>query len=296
MKIAALLAAYNRKDKTLACLESLYGQQLPPGCSLDVFLTDDASGDGTAEAVKCRFPGVRVLSGTGSLFWAGGMRHTWKEALRHPYDYYLLVNDDTVLSDRAVCVVMGLTPPQAAPLAGASVIAAGDRRPLEGIVIGATADPAGHLSYGGRRLGAKGRWSSHPVHSADSYLECDFGNANIMLVSRSVVDAIGILSPAYTHALADYDYSLKARKAGFPVRVAPGILGSCIDDHGRNWMSPRTRLSDRIAYLRSPKGLAYKEYLYFIRNHFPRSYPAAFIKLWLKTLFPQLWDRFKQTH
>ena len=76
--------------------------------------------------------------------------------------------------------------------------------------------------------------------------------------------------------------------------MAPGFLGSCVDDHGNNWMPQKTSFKQRIQYLKNPKGLAYKEYLQFIRSHFPLSYPTAFCKLWLKTFFPFLWETFKK--
>ena len=47
--IAVLITCYNRKDKTLLCLESLFKQQgLGIDFSLAVFLVDDGSTDGTA--------------------------------------------------------------------------------------------------------------------------------------------------------------------------------------------------------------------------------------------------------
>ncbi|HYE55805.1 MAG TPA: glycosyltransferase, partial [Chitinophagaceae bacterium] len=76
MKIAVLLTTFNRKQKTLACLQSLQQQILPGNVSLEVFLTDDASSDGTAETVLQQFPSTHVFIGTGFLYWAGGMRHT----------------------------------------------------------------------------------------------------------------------------------------------------------------------------------------------------------------------------
>ncbi len=115
-----------------------------------------------------------------------------------------------------------------------------------------------------------------------------------MMVPREVVKKIGILSADYTHSIADFDYTLRAKKAGFNVVVAPGILGHCTDDHGNNWKSSGVSLKDRIRYLKSPKGLAYKEYLHFIKLHFPSHLPVAFFKLWLKTLFPVVWDKFKR--
>ncbi|RYE16254.1 MAG: glycosyltransferase, partial [Sphingobacteriaceae bacterium] len=85
MQIAVLLTTYNRKQKTVTCLEHVFNQQLPVGVEISVYQTDDASSDGTAEAVRQQFPQVILLNGTGQLFWAGGMRYTWSEALKKDY-------------------------------------------------------------------------------------------------------------------------------------------------------------------------------------------------------------------
>lgn len=281
MKIAVLLTTYNRREKTVACLQSLQAQTLPQGVALEVFLTDDASIDGTPQAVKSVWPDAHVFHGNGSLYWAGGMRHTWREAVKQKPDFYLLLNDDTVLAENAIAVLLNCS------------TICGDQSPA--ICIGATCDSdSGELSYGGWTLQGKRRWKSRRVHSATTVVDCDFGNANILLVPHEAVATIGILAAHFTHSLADYDYTLKAKKAGFRVLVAPGFLGHCTDDHGRNWKSSATTLKERIAYLKSPKGLAYGEYLRFIRDHFPLSLPSAFVKLWMKTFFPFIWDTLKK--
>lgn len=283
MTIAALLATYNRKDKTITCLESLKKQELPQNTGVQVFLTDDASSDGTSETVKACFPEVKIYKGTGLLFWAGGMRNSWGEALASKPDYYLLLNDDTVLTDNAVSELIKYCTSQTR----------GDMSPP--ICIGSTMDTqTGEISYGGKKLRSKSRIANDKVFSKTDLMECDLGNANIMLVPRQVVEKIGILSKAFTHSLADYDYTLRAKKAGFKVMVVPGVLGYCTDDHGRNWKSNDVTLKERIRYLKSPKGLAYNEYLNFIKEHFPLHLPSAFLKLWMKTLFPFVWDHLKK--
>jgi len=279
MKIAVLLTCFNRKEKTLQCLKELANQQLPEGVELSIYLTDDASSDGTAAAVRQAYPSVHLFHGTGNLFWAGGMRFTWKKALSSGADFYLLLNDDTVLRQNAVEILLRHCHYTADPC----------------ICIGSTVDQfTGKTSYGGSQLTAKRRWKSSLIDAPEQFRKCDFGNANIMLVPKEIVQKIGILSDHYTHSLADYDYTLRARQSGFEVLIAPGFLGACVDDHGNNWKSKNTSLKERIAYLMSPKGLAYKEYLKFIRDHFPLSYPSAFLKLWMKTFFPVIWDNFKK--
>lgn len=276
VRIAALLTTFNRKDKTLACLQSLSKQNLLSNTSITIHLTDDGSSDGTADAVKSYYPEAHIYHGNGSLFWAGGMRSSWSSALGKGYDYYLLLNDDTFLTETAVQTLLS------------------HPRSSSSICVGTTADAEGKLTYGGRKIKNKVFVSDYRVYSENSFLDCDLGNANIMLVAAGIVQRIGILSQNFTHGIADYDYTLKARKAGFGVVVAPGILGMCVHDHGKNWKPSGTSLKERIAYLKSPKGLAYKEYLEYIKDHFPLYYPSAFTKLWVKTLFPSVWERLKK--
>ena len=282
MKIAVLLTTFNRREKTVTCLQQLRVQRLTDDIALSVYLTDDGSKDGTAEAAATAFPGIHIFHGNGSLFWAGGMRKSWNEAKKDDPDFYFLLNDDTVLKDDTICCLLDTYNDASTKYS----------KPV--ITIGSTQNEQGKTSYGGWKL-TSSKKITHTVlvENNETFAECDLGNANIMLVPREIVNSIGILSGKYTHGIADYDYTLTAKEKGFPVVVAPGILGFCVDDHGNNWKSANTTLKERIKYLYSPKGLAYKEYMQFIKTHFPSHYPEAFSKMWLKTLFPAIWDRFK---
>ncbi|MBE0573823.1 glycosyltransferase family 2 protein [Candidatus Dojkabacteria bacterium] len=283
MKVAILITSHNRKGKTIACLESIKNLNYPLKILIDIFLVDDGSIDGTGEAVKAKFPQVKVIQGDGNLFWAGGMNRAWKEALKQKFDGFLLLNDDTILFPSALDEIIETHKE------------AQERYKQEGIYIGTTQDPTTHkYTYGGHKIINKFNGKSTPViPEKGKSKECDFANANIMFVSKSVVDTIGVLCERFTHAVADYDYTLRVSKKGIPVLVCPSYLGTCEDDHGNNWLSANTTLKERIKYLKSPKQLAYNEYLFYIKRHFPFYLPIAFIKLWGKTFFPSIWDKYK---
>jgi GT2 family glycosyltransferase len=281
-KLAVLVTCYNRRDKTLPFLDSLISQPAFSRLHPDIYLMDDGSTDGTAAAVKDKYPQVNVVTGTGSLFWAGGMLAIWKHAIaQQPYDMFLLLNDDVLLFpdslERLLNCYSGLSDNGT-------------------VLIGSTLSAVTHkISYGGHAL-------YRPDH-ANYYLlkpdeqepvSCQLANANIFLVDAKTVAKIGLFSDAYTHYLADFDYSITAHRAGLGVWVAPGYYGYCEDDHGVNWLPGSYSLKERIKYLYSPKGLAYKEYLIYIKKHFPADYVSALSKLWLKTLFPVIWDKFKR--
>ena len=281
-KCAILITCHNRKDKTLAFLKSLTAQSSWDALQKEVYLLDDGSTDGTADAIKVHFPFVIIIKGTGNLFWAGGMRFLWQHVLNQKtYDLYFLFNDDVVLLDGALEKLTNCH---------------GALSEKGTILIGSTLSPVSNkISYGGNLLYRLNHAKYHVVtpHQKEP-LPCHLGNANIFLVDAATVDKIGIFKDAYTHYLADYDYTLTAFKADLNVFVAPGFYGYCEDDHGVNWLSGNHSLEKRLQYLFSPKGLAYKEYLFYIREHFPADYLGALIKLWMKTLFPIIWDKFKK--
>lgn len=285
-QVAILLTCHNRKAKTLACLASLFKAKPLSGYQLDVFLTDDGSTDETEAAVKELYPQVTVLKGSGDLFWAGGMRLAWKTALqKKSYDAFLLINDDVRLQHDFMENLMK-TEEYSLRKTG-----------KKGIYCGTTIDDkTGKVTYGGSRIKINHVVMKSQLLSPQKQpQECEITNANVLWISKQVVDLIGIFDDRFTHGIADYDYSLRAHKRKIPVYLAPNICGVCSDDHGENWKKGNLPLKARIAYLKSPKGLAYDEYLYYIRKHFPMFLPYSFIMLWMKTLFPFFWDQFKKT-
>jgi len=127
--IAALLTCFNRKEKTLACLKALFNQALPANVDISAYLVDDASTDGTAAAVQQTYPQVKIFSGDGNLFWNGGMRVAFSEAMKDDPDYYLWLNDDTRLDPEALNVLLTTS---------SELMKKGEKR---AIVAGSTRDP-----------------------------------------------------------------------------------------------------------------------------------------------------------
>lgn len=283
IQLAILLTSHNRKAKTLSCLKSIYDQEDIRDIHFSVYLVDDNSTDGTAEAVKSEYTAVNLIKGNGNLFWAGGMRLAWREVINtnEHFDYYLLLNDDTLLLKDALKNLF------------TDFVFLKEEKC---ILIGSTKDQVtGQFSYGGRLL--KNNYNSNAEivkPNGSSPQLCHLGNANIMLVPKAVVDNIGILSEDYTHGIADYDYTLKAKRAGIPSYICSYYCGYCADDHGVNWKSADHSLRQRIQYLYSHKGLSYKEYLVYIRKFFPFYLPQAWLLLWTKTFLPFLWESRKK--
>ena len=283
MHIAVLITVYNRKAKTLRCLSDIYHQDGIEGFTIDVFVVDGGSIDGTPDAIRKQFPNVHVSVSEG-LFWAGGMRRAWTEAMAfaQDYDFFWLLNDDTHLYKHALREALN------------AHSYAHKEYGKGGLYVGSTISPTLHtFTYGCRKLIKQGKSKAIKLIPNGEYQFGELANANIMMVSREVFDAIGGLCTYCTHGIADYDYSLRATNHGFPCLATPNYCGECEDDHGHSWKSVDIPLSERVKYLYSPKGLAYNEFMQYIKRFFPREVFVYHVKFWAKTLFPILWDKFK---
>ena len=252
--IAVLITCFNRRETTLRCLRALFEQDLPPGATLRVALTDDGSSDGTGDAVRSEFPQVTVLQGDGEQYWVGGTMMAWEAA--RPAKFYLWLNDDVRLRDGALRTLLDVyaqSPDDAT------------------IVVGATCDPdAGTTGTGGmRRLG----WHNVSVMDpTDEPQLCDSINGNIVLVPQSAEERIGGLDPAYRHFFADGDYGIRARSAGIPVLLAPGHLGECrLNPVANSSFDAALPLRQRWRKMLGPKGYRPPgQWWAFVRAHAPR--------------------------
>ena len=104
--IAIIMTCHNRVNKTLECLGALHKQDINPSIHIETFLVDDGSTDDTQEKVLNNYPEVKILVGDGTLFWNRGMHLAFSEALKKSFDYYLWINDDTILYPHALLTLL----------------------------------------------------------------------------------------------------------------------------------------------------------------------------------------------
>lgn len=268
------MTCHNRLKETVDCLRALKAQRLLFPVRLAVFLTDDGSGDGTALAVPGEFPEARVLLGDGDLYWCGGMRLAWREALESGrFDYFLWLNNDTFLYPNALATMLATA------------------RDNPGIVVGSCHEPhSDRWSYGGRVTPCGGKsLHSRPVIPSDEPQRCQVMNGNLVLVPMDVVHDIGILSDTFIHALADFDYGFRALDAGIALTVPPGYQAVCARNPLPAWCDPATPLSRRLMLFNAPKGIHFSRYMAFCFRHF------GVLALWIgckalvRVLAPSLW-------
>lgn len=278
-RIAVLLTCFNRKNKTLDCLDNLFGTDMPHRINqLDVYLVDDGSTDGTSEAVKNKFPQVTVIKGTGNLFWNQGMRLAWDTASQsNKYDFYLWLNDDVLLEKFALIELFDC------------YLETLNKYNTNGLITGAfkNTELDGVFSYGGRsELGE--------VIPNGSLQKCKYINGNAVLVSNDIFSVLGNLSVDYTHAMGDFDYGLRALEAGFTNITTKQYIGVCSVNQSPNWSSPDLPLKKRLKLFNSPIGLNYKEYILFRKKFWGIKWVMFAFKAYLRVLAPSFYEKFKK--
>ena len=292
MTIAAILTVFNRREKTLACLRHLFDAQDAcngrHGIELTVFLTDDGCTDGTAEAVRTAFANknIQILQGTGSLFWAGGMRLAWQAALDsgRKWDYYLLLNDDTYIYNNVFD----------------ELFEAEDygykQTGKHGMASGITCQPGNKdvITYGGLNFVNKTRGRQVLLKPTGTPQRIDLTHANILLVHHSVVDRIGIFHKGYRHSCADNDYSMTARRHGIPAYSTARVCGECARDHYSQEQEilqlMQMTLKERIKYVNSPTHYD-GDYMIFVRRNLPLRYPMTWLMRTFRLYCPGIYHR-----
>ena len=123
------------------------------------------------------------------------------------------------------------------------------------LLVGTVQDGEGHIVSGGfgrnRRL-----MQPDPVIP----VACKMFDGLFALVPQAVYRRIGVLGGRYRGQLAGFDYAMRARKAGYPSVIAPGIACTCPVRPNPD----RTLTADFLLDLRS-KGL-FTAIWYFLRS------------------------------
>jgi GT2 family glycosyltransferase len=235
--VVAIVASHNRRDTTIACLRSFFA--LSGDFALSVVLVDDGSSDGTGDAASSISDQVEVLRGDGSLFWARAMAIAERRAMEHRPDYLLWLNDDVVLNRDALVTLMTTRGGLA-----------------ERIVAGSVVDPVSGLgTHGGvERVDWHPLRHTHVVPTEGEPRNVTTISGNVVLVPRDVYLKVGGIDGGFAHALADWDYGLRARALGIEIVVTGRPVGTCPPASHEPWQDPSLPLREKVRLRFGRKG------------------------------------------
>lgn len=274
-RVVVTMTSHNRREKTMACLQALSASRCVGQVALNAVLADDGSTDGTVEAVSQVYCWVHVEYGDGTLFWCRGMHRAFEIALQHDFDYYLWLNDDTMLNSDALSRLLDCAVTQRA-ITGKPVI-----------VVGSTVDEeTGEPTYGGERCASWWRRTNFVMVQPSNLAQpCDSMDGNIVLIPVETARLVGNIDPVFEHAMGDTDYGLRALKLGVGIWVAPGVYGACGNNPALNtFMDKRLPLSKRMRLMLGRKGLPWRSWIVFTRRHTGIFWPLFFLWPYMRTL------------
>jgi len=209
--VAVVVLSWNGRADTLACLASLAAVDYP---ELAPIVVDNGSSDGTGEALARAFPGVEVIRSELNLGFAGGSNLGIARALELGAQYVLLLNNDVEVDPGFVGALVEEA--RRRPDAGALCSKVLYLDPPDLIwFAGASFDP--RSGYNGRQRGYRERDDGR----FDEVVETDRACGASMLVSREVLEKVGLLDPGLFAYSEDTDWSLRARADGYRLYVVP---------------------------------------------------------------------------
>jgi GT2 family glycosyltransferase len=253
-RLSIVIVTYNSASQIDACLASLSAH--PPSVDHETLIVDNASPDGTAEAVRQRWPGVRVIDAGANVGFARannvGIRQT-------SGDLVLLLNPDTVVPAGALDTLIASLDarPDAASVGPRLVDASGRAELSFGAMIGPLAELRQKLLVTGADCGAPfvGSYVNRLTRRAR---EVDWVSGACLLVRRADAEAAGLLDERYFMYAEDVDFCAAIRARGRRVLFTPDA--QVVHLRGRSVASmPR---ATEAAYRRSQ--------LAFYSKHHPR--------------------------
>lgn len=209
--VYVVILTWNQKEMTIECIESLLASDY---FNMRLLVVDNGSTDGTAEALRERFPDVEIIRSPTNLGIAGGYNLGLEYALGHAAEYVLVANNDIVVDPAMLhCLVKAL---KSIPKAGIGL-------------------PKIYHYYGDqRRLWCTGAyWRKFPptvkmmgVNAQDSrrfsrMREIEYAPSCCLLIKREVLETVGYFDTGYFFYNDDWDFSVRTRKAGYSIWFVP---------------------------------------------------------------------------
>jgi GT2 family glycosyltransferase len=209
-KVFAITLNWNGKDDTIECVASLQGLNYP---NYEIVVVDNGSTDGSVPVLRAQYPDITIIENGKNLGYAEGFNAGMRYALQQGADYFLIVNNDTVIDPDALGELVGVA----------------EEDPRVGFVSGKV-----YFYDEPNRLQTAGRLS-HPVFIAGALLgyeeldqgqydevrECDFIDDVFLLVRRAVFEQVGGYDPTFFLMYEETDWCARVRRSRFKIMYTP---------------------------------------------------------------------------
>jgi GT2 family glycosyltransferase len=288
MDLSIIIVNYNTKKLTIECIESIY-KAANDYYEFEIFVVDNASSDGSAEAIKSHFPHVHFIGNAENVGFAKANNQA---ILLSKGKYVLLLNSDTIIEKNTISDMICFM--DVCPDAGAS----GCKVEL----------PTGELDKACHRgfptpmasfyylTGLSKRYPQNPRYTGyhmshlemNEIHEIDCLVGAFMLVRREAINEIGLLDETYFMYGEDIDWCYRIKHAGWKIYYNPHVKIT----HYKGASSRKKPL--KIVY-------EFHRAMYiFHRNHFSKKYHffvnwIVYCSISIKLLFSVISNYFKRS-
>jgi len=196
----------NGRDDLLACLAAIERTH-PAGVEHELLVLDNASEDGSAEAVAERFPHARLIA----LYRRTGKAENDSTLLEQARgEYALLLNEDAELLDGAP----------------AALLAALEADPRAAVAAAQLLDPEGRPQPTAWRLpgvdtALAGALLLHRRYTVQGGGEVGCAQSSAMLVRRAAAEEVGYLDPRFFVYSDETDFEKRLHDAGWRILLVP---------------------------------------------------------------------------
>ncbi len=210
-KVSLVILNWNRKEMLLDCLEKVQELDYP---LYETIVVDNASTDGSVEAVRAKFTDVAIIENHKNYGAIGGKNIGLRRAIESPVEYiYMLDNDIVGAPDSLTQLVNVAEADSNVGMVGAMMY--DHSKPDTILSAGGTIDFTQNVSRG-RGDNQIDRGQFKKVEPVD-YL---WGGA--LLARKRVLQEVGLFDEEYIgYWFEDTDLSVRVRKAGYKVLFCP---------------------------------------------------------------------------
>jgi GT2 family glycosyltransferase len=178
-----------------------------------ILLVDNASDDGTVEAVRELYPGVEIIVNDRNLGFPGGFNVGMRHALGEGADYVFIINNDTVVAPDILDNLMRFAGPGDVGMLAPKIYF--EDQPNRIWSVGGRCHPCTlEMTDKGDGQLDRGQW--------DQVIERDYLVGCALLLKRSLLKDVGLFDAGY-HPIyyEDVDLCLRARQAGYRLLLVP---------------------------------------------------------------------------
>lgn len=230
--LAVVIVTWNVRELALDALRSLYADLESSGLSAEVYVVDNASADGTAEAIAQAFPQVKLTASDENLGFGGGNNAALRQmgfgqadaTSESLPDAVYLLNPDTITQQGATQalydalmsdVKLGMVGAQLSYADGSFQHGAFEFPGLRQLWVEFFPTP-GRLIEG--RF--NGRYSQAQYQGSEPF-SVDFTLGATMMLKREVIQQTGMFDEGFFMYCEEVDWAWRIRKAGWEIACVP---------------------------------------------------------------------------